>query len=481
MASDQATTAVSAGTEPEEPRGGALTNRDFVKLFAGESVSLIGTQITLFTMPLIAVLTLRATVFQVGLLNTLRLAPVIVVAVFAGVLLDRTRRRPVLIVCSLTSAVLIALVPLSEATGHLSMGLLYLVSALVGGLSCVFDVGVLSYVPNLLERRHLPEANGKIQAVRAFAGISGPAIAGLLIGVIGAPVTLSADAISYLFSVGGLISIRKPEAAPQLPEVRTSVRRQIAEGFHAVYGSKLVRAMLTQAAALNLAYGSFLTIFVVYAIRSLHLTPFKLGLAVGAVAVGGLIGSLFTNRARKVFGLGRSMIYSTIASSAAPLVLLIPRNAGIVSMTIMMAAQFVYGLGIASLNVNAITLRQVITPRRVLARMNATYRMLIFGVPPLGAIIGGVLGTALGLRPALVISVIAITSPMLWLIFSPVFRLKEMPAGPDENLGTLGKETAASADKDAAASADKDTAASADKDTAASADQAEAVSADKAK
>ena len=440
MASDQAATAGSAGAEPpDEPPGGALTNRDFVKLFAGESVSLIGSQITLFTMPLIAVLTLRAPVFEVGVLNALRFAPVIVVAVFAGVLLDRTRRRPVLIACSASSAILIGLVPLASVTGHLSIGLLYLVSALMAGLSCVFDVGVLSYVPNLVEPRHLPEANGKIQAVRAFAGISGPAIAGLLIGLIGAPVTLSADAVSYLFSVGGVVSIRKPEEAPQVPEVRTSVWRQIAEGFHAVYGSKLVRSMLTQAATLNLAFFSFMTIFVVYAIRTLHLTPFKLGLVFGSIAVGGLVGSLVTGQAREKLGLGSSLLYTTVSCSLAPLALLIPRNAGLASMAIMMVAEFVYGGSIASLNVNWITLRQVVTPRRVLARMNATYRMLIFGVPPLGALIGGALGTVLGLRPAMLISLIAMTAPILWIFFSPVFRLKELPAQADENLGTLGK------------------------------------------
>jgi MFS family permease len=442
MASDQvvASATPDAGP-PAEPAGGVLTNHDFVKLFAGESVSLIGTQITMFTMPLVAILTLKATVFQVSVLLALRLAPVIVVAVFAGVWLDRVRRRPVLIVCSLSSAVLIGLVPLASATGHLSMDLLYVVAVLVGGLNVIFDIGTLSYVPNLVERRHLLEANGKIQAIRAFAGISGPGIAGLLIGLITAPITLSADAISYLFSAAGLISIRKREPAPKVPEVRTSIRRQIGEGFQAVYGSRLLRALLTQSAALNLAFGAFWTVFLVYAVRILGLSPFKLGLVVGAMAVGALLGALFSHRVRNALGLGRSMIYSTIGCSMAPLVLLIPRSASLPSMLILMAAQFVYGANISSLNVNAITLRQVVTPRRVLARMNATYRMLLFGVPPVGSIIGGLLGTALGLRTALVIALIALTSPMAWLFFSPVFRLQEMPGAPDEDsVSTAGAE-----------------------------------------
>ncbi len=435
MASDQVVTAATPDAgPPAEPDGGVFGNRDFAKLFAGEAVSLIGTQITQFTMPLVALLALRATVFEVGVLNALRLAPVVVVALFAGVWLDRTRRRPVLIGCSLSCAVLIGLVPLASATHHLSMGLLYVVAALVGGLNVVFDVGALSFVPNLVERRHLLEANGKMQATRAFAGISGPSLAGLLIGVFSAPITLSADAVSYLFSAIGLISIRKREPAPKAPEVRTSIRRQIAEGFTAVYGSKLLRALLTQSAALNLAYGAFGTIFVVYAIRVLGLTPFKLGLVVGSAAVGALAGALLAGRVRDGLGLGRSMIYCTIGVSMTPLLLLIPRGAGLGAMAILMGSQLVYGSNISYLNVNAITLRQVVTPRRLLARMNATYRMLLFGVPPVGAIIGGLLGSAVGLRTALVVALIAMLSPMLWIIFSPVFRLTEMPSAPGEDL-----------------------------------------------
>jgi MFS family permease len=434
MASDQTVTAATGDSgPPAEPRGGVFSNPDFVKLFAGESVSLIGTEITQFAMPLVAILTLKATVLQVGLLNALRLAPVIVVALFAGVWLDRTRRRPVLIACSLCCAVLIGLVPLASATGHLSLDLLYVVAVLVGGLNVVFDVGALSYVPTQGEPRQLPEANGKIQAIRAFAGVSGPGLAGLLVGLITAPFTMSADAVSYLFSAAGLISITRPEPAPEVQAERTPVRRQIAEGFRAVYGGKLLRALLGQTAMLNLAFGAMWPVLLVYALRVLHLSPLKLGIVVGSAMVGGLAGALYATRIRNVLGLGRSMVVATIGTGLAPLLFIVPRGAGLLSVTILVVAQLVYGTNIQILNVNAITLRQIVTPKRVLARMNATYRMLLFGVAPLGAIAGGLLGTAVGLRPALEISVIAMVAPMLWLFFSPVFRLKEMPTGPDED------------------------------------------------
>jgi MFS family permease len=432
MASDQVVNAADPDAEPPAQQRGLLRNGDFVRLWTGQSVSLMGNQVTLFTLPLVAIITLNASVLQVGILNAARLAPVVVVALFAGVYLDAHRRRPVLIGCALCCAVLIGLVPIGGAAGFLSMGLLYAVAVVVGGLNVVFDVGSLSYVPGLVEPRHLPEANGKLQASNAVAGVSGPAIAGALVGLITAPVTLSVDAVSYLFSAAGLISIRKREAAPEPPEQRISVGRQIGEGFRAVYGSRLLRALLTQTAALNLSYGAFYTVFLVYAVRVLGLTPLKLGFVVGAGSVGALLGALLAGRARLALGMGRNMALATVGAAVALLVVLIPRDASLPGLLIMMAGQVIYGGSVVNLSVNGITLRQIITPRRLLARMNATYRMLLFGAPPLGSVIGGVLGGVLGLRTALLIAVLALISPVLWLLFSPVFRLREMPSGPDD-------------------------------------------------
>ena len=244
--------------------------------------------------------------------------------------------------------------------------------------------------------------------------------------------TLSINAVSYLFSAAGLSSTAA-RAAPQLPEVRVPLRRQIAEGFHAVYGSPILRSLLTQFAALNVAYGAVWTVFLVYAVRVLGLSPFKLGITVGAMAVGALLAALSSHRFRDVLGYGQAMVYATIGLSTALLLLLIPRNAGLLSMAILMVAVFCYGASITTFNVNAITLRQMATPKRLLARMNATYRLLLFGAPPLGGLLGGVLGSAIGLRPALLVAVIALTSPMLWLFTSPVFRIREMPTAPEED------------------------------------------------
>lgn len=408
----------------------ALISRDFAKLWAGETVSQIGTQVTQFTLPLVAVLTLKASAFEVGVLNALRFVPVIIVAILAGVMLDRRRRRPVLIACSLGSAVLIGLVPLSSALGVLSLGLLYTVALLAGTLAVCFDVGALSYIPFLVGKEHLTEANSKIQASTAFAGITGPGLAGLLIGLITAPITLTLDAVSFLFSAAGLIAVRKAEPEPETAQDRPPVRQSIAEGFHAVYGTRLLRVLLAQSATLNTGFGAVSTVFMVYAVRVLGLTPVKLGIAMGALQAGALLGALTAARIKRALRLGRTLAIAILAVCLSPLLLLIPRDASVPSMIFLVAGWLGHGYGICVWNVNTVTLRQAVTPPRLLARMNATYRMLLFGALPAGAMAGGLVGSAVGLRPALIAAAVVLTLPVVWIFFSPVFRLSDIPAEP---------------------------------------------------
>jgi Na+/melibiose symporter-like transporter len=430
MASDQiAQPAARAAPKP----AGVLSNRDFAKLFAGETISQIGTQITQFTVPLVAIITLNASAFQVGVLNALKFVPVLVIAIFAGVWLDRRRRRPIMIGCALGNAALIGLVPISSEFGFLSIGLLYVVITLAGSLTVIFDVGALSYVPFLVDREHLTESNSKLQASISFAGIAGPGFAGVIVGLLTAPIALSVDAVSYLFSAGGLLAITKREPVPDLSGDRPSIRQSLAEGFRAVYGIKLLRILLGQSATLNVGFGMVSTIFTLYAIRVLGFSPDKLGLAIGSLAAGALCGSLLAGRVERLIGLPSTLTLAIIGVCASPLLLLVPRNAGVLSIALSMAAWYGHGFGIGMWNVNTITLRQVLTPMKVLGRMNATYRMVLFGALPAGALLAGLLGSTVGYWHAILISTIALTTPMLWLAFSPVFRLKEMPLGPNEN------------------------------------------------
>lgn len=422
----------AGGDAAAQRRDGVLRNRDFARLWVGETVSLIGSQVTLLALPLVAILTLSATVFEVGILNATRYAPVAVVSLFAGVWLDRRRRRPVLIASNLGRAVLTALIPLAFMLGLLSMELLYVVCTLLGVLTVLFDVGVLAYLPGLVDRRHLAEANGKIQISFSVAGAAGPGLAGLLVGLLTAPFVLLVDAVSFLFSAAMMQRIGAPEQPPPAPAARTSVWASIGEGWRAVFGSPLLRSLLNQSAAFNLFLNALLTVFVVYAIRDLGLSPAQLGFVIGAGAAGAVAGAYFANRITTAFGLGRTMLVSVLCNCLSPLLLLVPSDASLASLGLLVFAQVVGGVGLVVYNVNTVTLRQVVTPNRLLARMNASYRLILFGTVPLGALLGGALGDLLGLRPAMLVTVLLLLIPLAWIVSGPVFRLREMPPAAEE-------------------------------------------------
>jgi len=422
---------VAVSRQVAEP-GSVLANRSFVKLWAGETVSVTGNVITTFALPLVALVTLHASAFQVGVLNAVRYAPMIMFSLLAGFWLDRHRRKPTLIASDLACAVLIALIPLASVVGSLTIWLLYAVAFIVGIPQVLFDIGCLSYVPGLVERRHLAEANSKLQISYAVAGVAGPSLGGLLIGLLTAPILLTFDAASYLFSMIMLLAIRRPEPCPETTKETASVRSFVAEGLRVVWSNGVLRFLVMQSCAFNLIFNALITVFVVYAIRTLGLSTSELGIVIGSVAAGGFVGAVLANPVRTVLGVGRTLFAATVGTCLSPLLLLVPHGSSPRTLVILALSQSVYGVSVVIYNINSMTLRQMVTPNRFLARMNGSSRMLLFGTALLGALIGGALGSSLGLRPALVITALALTTPIAGILVSPVFRLKDMPSRPDE-------------------------------------------------
>ncbi|ASW55623.1 MFS transporter [Plantactinospora sp. KBS50] len=413
---------------------GALRNPEFRKFWIGETISLIGTEVTRFALPLVAVITLGASAFEVGVLNAMRYVPIVVVSLFAGIWLDRRRRLPVLIGSNIGRFVVIGIVPLLAAVNGLHLWALWAVALALGTLTVLFDVGSLSFVPNVVQRAQLPDANGRIQTSFSLAMIAGPSIGGFLVAALGAPRALALDALSYAVSVAMLMSLRVQEPEPQSAQDRPGIRASIAEGLHAVFGNAVLRNLLTQSATFNLAQNAMLTVFVVYTVRTLGLSASQLGLVLGIGSLGALAGGLLSARVTRTIGFGRSLRLATTVAGLAPLAFLFARGGDLASLTVLTAAFGVAGFMLVVYNVNTVSLRQVVTPNRLLARMNASYRMVLFGTIPLGALLGGTLGEYLGLRPAMVITVILLTTPILWTFFSPVFRLPSIPSGPDDPL-----------------------------------------------
>jgi predicted MFS family arabinose efflux permease len=413
---------------------GALRNPEFRKFWIGETVSLIGTEVTRFALPLIAVLSLSASAFEVGLLNAMRYVPIVVISLFAGIWLDRRRRLPVLIAANIGRALCIGVVPVLAATDSLTLWVLCLVALVLGTLTVLFDVGSLSFVPSVVERPQLPDANGRLQTSFSFAMIVGPGLGGFLVAALSAPTTLAVDALSYAFSVALLLSLRVSEPEPQAKADRPGVRASIAEGLHAVFGNKVLRNLLTQSATFNLAQNAMITVFILYTVRTLGLSAQQLGLVLGVGSLGSLAGALLANRITRAVGYGRTLRLATIVAGLAPLLFLTARGDGLSSVVILTAAYGTAGFMLVIYNVNTVSLRQVVTPNRLLARMNASYRMVLFGTIPLGALLGGTLAQQLGLRPAMAITLVLLTSPIAWTFFSPVFRLPALPSGPDDPL-----------------------------------------------
>jgi predicted MFS family arabinose efflux permease len=410
--------------------GRLLSDRSFVTFWVCETASLLAMELTRLVLPLVALFALGATALQVGLLNAALYAPIILFSLFIGVWLDRRTRRPTLIVSNLARALLIGLVPLASLTSWLSLAMLYVIAFLVGALAVAFELGSLSYLPGLVGREQLAEANGRIQTSFSLAAIAGPSLGGVMVAAFTAPHAFIPSAVAFAVSALMLWRIRAPEPAPVSDTEDRAVFPAIAEGLRTVFATPLLRNLLTQSAAFNLFNTALAVVFIVYAVRVLGLSPTQLGFVLGAGATAAVAGALLTNRLTQALGLGRTLLGVSLTVCLSPLLLLLPSDAGFGSMAVLVGYEAIAGFHLVIWNINTLTLRQVVTPDRLLGRMNASYRMVLFGTIPLGSLLGGGLGELLGVDTAVVAMVLLMLTPLGWVLFSPVFRLTRMPAEP---------------------------------------------------
>ena len=407
-------------------------NGDFLRLWAGETISLFGTQVTVLALPLVAVITLRASAAQVGLLNACRYAPFVVVTLFAGVVVDRVRRRPTMIVVNLGRGALIALIPLTALLGLLRIEYLYLVAFAVGILTVFFDLAYQAYLPSIVTAEQLTGANGRLVASASAAELGGPGIGGLLVQALTAPYALLADALSFLASTSSLLRIEHREPEPH-GERRPPIGSSIRDGFRFTFSNPYLRAIAGEAATFNLFEQTILTVFVVYAIRRLHFSPGLLGLVLSLGGGGALLGALIAGRIDRRFGLGRTIVGSMVIACLTPLLIAAPTGRGAATLIALGAIFFVWGCAVAVSNVLVVTLRQTVTPSSMLGRMNASYRFFTYGAIPLGALLGGGLASVIGLRATLFAGACGLVLALFWILLSPVARLAALPAGPDES------------------------------------------------
>lgn len=405
--------------------GGLSANPDFMRMWAGETISMFGSQITYIAIPLTAALLLHAQPGEMGVLQAASFAPFLLLTLFAGVWVDRHRRRPILVLSNVGRALLLAFIPLSALLGWLSMAQLYVISLLVGSLTVFFELAYQSYLPALVSKEELVEGNSRLQTSASVSSIGGPGIAGLLLEVLSAPFALLVDAVSFLVSAFMMLRIRKVEPEPQRIRERGSFRREIGEGISIVFKNKYLRVFALEAASYNFFWNLIEAVYILYAVRELGSTPLVIGLVFSLGSIGSLLGALIAARWANRFGIGWAITGSMAIGCVSTL--LIPFAAdGMLGPWLVGAAFFLGGLGVTVSVVHVVSLRQTVTPGHLLGRMNGSYRFITWGVIPIGALLGGLLGETLGLRAALAVGAVGMSLAWLWVLFSPVPRLRRL-------------------------------------------------------
>lgn len=404
---------------------------DFLRLWAGETISQVGSQVTLLAIPLIAITLLDASTFQVGLLTAVEMSPFLLVGLPAGALIDRLRRRPVMIGADIGRALALVSIPLAHSFDVLTMAQLYGVVLVTGVLTVFFDVAYMAYLPSLVDREHLVEGNAKLEMSRSGAQVAGPAMGGWLVGRMGAATAMWVDAASFVVSAVALVGIRRPEPAPvrEADEagVHVRMRTQIGEGVRYVWGHPYLRPLACCTATFNLFGTMGYSIILLFAVRELQVDAAQVGLIMGVGNLGFLAGAALTGRMTARLGVGRTIVVAGVVSGLGPW--LVTAATPSTAIVLLIAGLAVGSSGIPAYNINQVSLRQAITPDRLQGRMHATMRFIVWGTMPLGGFLGGALGTLIGLRPTLMVGAAGSTLAFLWVLFSPVARVQEMPSG----------------------------------------------------
>ena len=399
-------------------------HRDFRRLWAGQTVSVFGSQVTELALPLAAVLTLNATAFQMGLLAAAGMAPWIAFALLVGVWVDRSlRRRLILVSADLGRAAILLSVPVAAAFHVLSLDQLFVVAFAAGCLTLAFNVAWGSYLNVLVPREQLVDGNAKLMGSYATAQIAGPSLAGALVQAFTAPFAILVDALSFLVSALALRSIRSPEPERRL-EQRGSLRHDLVSGLRFVRDDPLQRAIAGSAATLNFFGLAIYAVLVLYAVRELHLSSLLIGLAFAAGAVGALVGTQIAPRLTRRFGAGRTILLATIGFPPALAIvpLASPGQPAWLAVTILAVAEAVGGIAVMVFDVNTAALRQAVTPEHLYGRTAGAMSFLTQSAKPLGSLFGGTVATAVGLHPTLWICAAGGLLVIPWTVFSPLRR-----------------------------------------------------------
>lgn len=417
-------------TQPR-PRGGRLLrHRDFRLLWAGQTVSDVGSALSALILPFVAIIYLDATPLEVGVLAAAEWLPWVLIGLPAGVWIDRSTCRPVMVWCDVVRAALLASVPIAAGFGVLRYPQLLGVAFGVGVATVFFQVAYLSYLPALLDRDDLIEGNAKLQGSQAVAQIAGPGLGGALTQLVRAPYALVIDAASYLASAASLLAIQHTER-PREPAPR-NLRREIAEGVRYVSRDPLLRVLTIAPAVTNLFFTGASSIWVLFLVRSVHLRPGAVGVLMGVISLGSVLGAAVASRLGRAIGTSRALWFITLIT--APFGLLIPLTSRGPALALFVLGGVVVYAGVLVYNVTISSFRQAYCPPEILGRVISSMRFVLFGTIPLGAVLGGELAGTLGIRNALWVLVAGncLGGVILWA--SPLRTMRDLPRQPPGQL-----------------------------------------------
>jgi MFS family permease len=415
--------------------GSLWRNRDFALLWAGQSVSEIGSQVTMLALPLLATITLHASTFEVALLSVFSSAAFLLVALQAGAIVDRLRKKPVLVASDFARAVLIASIPVAQLLGVLTIWQMYAVALAASVLTVFFDVAYQSYLPVLVTRDRLVEGNAKIAGSAAVAQFAGPGVAGALVAAVGAPYAVVVDAASFLVSGVATAAVHDTEKLPPLRAAGRRLRDEIREGLSFVVRHPILSRIVGCTGTSNFFSSMGGAVEIVFLVRTLHASPTVVGLVFSLAALGALLGASTASMLARRLGSAR-IVWLSLAVTE-PVLFLAPAAFRGWGVLLVAAASFSLGLGSVVYNVAQVSFRQSICPPALQGRMNASVRFIVWGTMPLGGLAGGALGTWIGVRPTLVVAAAGGCASVLWVILSPLFGMRDFPTEESDALEAL--------------------------------------------
>ncbi len=397
-----------------------------MRLWIGESISAVGSQITAVALPLLAALTLDASPGQMGVLSALETLPVLFFGLLAGAWVDRLPRRPILIGANLARALVLGTIPFAWVMGWLRIELLFVVGFLSGAATLCFSVAYLSFVPSLVRTDQLIDANSRLEGSASTAQAAGPGAAGLLIAAAGAPIAILIDSISYLWSAWWIARIDVAEQ-PRQTQQRSRVLDDVREGLGVVARLPVLRTIALFGAVETFFGWTFLAVYVLYMIDNLDFGATQVGLVLSLGGVGAVLGSIISSPLRRMIGVGPAIVTGRLLFGLlgllVPLAMLIPPA----KVPLVLAAEFLQWMVLIVAVVNEISVRQAVAPPAMLGRVNATMRTFVGGMTPLGALFGGWLGGMIGLQNTLLVGCGGMLAAGLIALASPLRTMRDLP------------------------------------------------------